>query len=59
MLNELIDCKENQPDDLVRPSDVGHEIFQYADQLFVTNRDLFFEEKGLVDPFVVFERKDF
>ena len=54
VLNALIRQKEYRPDAMVTPSDVGHLIFQYADELFVQNRGKFVDQKGLIDAFVTF-----
>ena len=53
-LNSLIEARETVTDGYFRPSDVGHKILQYADRLFVRNRDLEIDKKGLVDAFVNF-----
>ena len=53
-LNALIDCKEFVPDALVRPTDIGHDILQYADDLFVKNRGNFEGDDGLVGSFTTF-----
>ena len=57
-LNSLIEARETVIDGYFRPSDVGHKILQYADRLFVRNRDLEIDKKGLVDAFInfLFER---
>ena len=54
MLNALIECREYVKDALVRPSNVAHLIFQYVDDLFMTNREVEIDKRGLVDEFVDF-----
>ena len=54
LLNALIECKEYAPDALVRPSDVGHLIFQRIDDLFESNCEKDIGKTGLVDAFETF-----
>ena len=54
VLNALIECREYAPDSLLRPSDIGHQIFRDIELLFIQNRDKDIDKQGLIDAFTTF-----
>ena len=54
VLNALIECREYAPDSLLRPSDLGHQIFRDIELLFIQNRDKDIDKQGLIDAFTTF-----